>query len=165
MMSKGKKIVIYTDGSSINNPGKGGLGIVLLYIVDGNIKKKKEYKEGYRYTTNNRMELLAVIKALDLLNDSAKELPIEIYTDSQYVSKAINEGWIFGWVQKNFKGVKNPDLWKKLLARLNKFKNVKFIWVKGHNNNALNETCDRLAKDAAINAPFIIDKEYEDQES
>lgn len=162
MMSKeDKKIVIYTDGSSINNPGQGGLGIVMLYIVDGEVKKRKEYKEGYRLTTNNRMELLAVIKALDLLNENAVGMPVEIYTDSQYVSNAINQGWLYGWVKKNFKGVKNPDLWKELLKRLEKFDNVKFIWVRGHNNNVLNETCDKLAKNAAIKSPTLIDKGYE----
>jgi len=156
-----KKIKIYTDGSSLNNPGPGGLGIVLLYEVNGQILKTKKYNEGYKHTTNNRMELLAVIRALDMLNDKAENLPIEIYTDSQYVSNAINKGWIYGWIKKNFKGVKNPDLWKELIEKMSKFKNIKFIWVKGHNNNHYNEICDNLARLAASSNPGNTDEGYE----
>ncbi len=156
-----KKIVIYTDGSSIGNPGPGGLGIVMQYKDGDKIIKQKEISEGYRLTTNNRMELLAVIKALKMLNEKAKNLPIEIYTDSQYVSNAINNGWLYSWVQKNFKKVKNPDLWIELHKLLKQFKNISFHWVRGHNNNTLNERCDTLAKQGAFSQQKQIDSEYE----
>ncbi len=158
-MSDSGKVVIYTDGSSLGNPGPGGLGIVMLYVKDGKVLKKKEYSEGYKLTTNNRMELLAVIRALQMLNENALGMPVEIYTDSQYVSNAINKNWLDKWVRTGYKKVKNPDLWKQLVPLLNKFKNVKFVWIKGHNNDFYNERCDVLAKNAA-NGATAEDKGY-----
>ena len=147
--------MVYTDGSSLGNPGPGGLGIVLLYLINGEEKKKMKFYEGYKLTTNNRMELLAVIRALQLLNDNAYLLPITIYTDSKYVSDAFNKKWLDKWISKSFKNVKNSDLWRQLITLLPNFKNIKFVWVKGHNNNFYNELSDKLAKFAASKANKI----------
>jgi ribonuclease HI len=131
------KIEIYTDGSAKNNPGKGGYGIIMRYE-----DKEKEYSEGFRKTTNNRMELLAVIKALEKLK--RYDIPITIYSDSKYVIDSITKGWVFNWEKTNFKGKKNEDLWKRYLQLHKKF-NIEYIWVKGHNNHPENERCDQLA--------------------
>ncbi len=147
------KIVIYTDGSARGNPGPGGFGAVLLA---GN--HRKELSQGFRKTTNNRMELLAVIKALEALKRS--DLPIEIHTDSKYVCDAITKGWLQSWVKKNFKDKKNVDLWKMLLPLLKTYQ-PKFYWVKGHAGHPLNERCDALATEAADNGPHLIDIGFE----
>ena len=136
------QITIYTDGSSRGNPGPGGYGIVLL---SGN--HRKEMSEGYTHTTNNRMELLAVIVALETLKIPGSE--VTIYTDSKYVADAVTKGWVFDWVKKRFKGKKNPDLWLRFLEIYKKH-SVKFVWVKGHANNLLNERCDELAVNASM---------------
>ncbi len=147
------RIQIYTDGASRGNPGKGGYGIVLMYA-----HYYKELSAAYRKTTNNRMELLAVIRGLECLKSA--EHPVDIYTDSKYVADAINKGWLDGWVRKDFKNKKNPDLWRELIPLLKKF-SVTFHWVKGHAENKYNNRCDELATDAADSGPYLIDKFYE----
>ncbi len=147
------KVTIYTDGSSIGNPGPGGYGVVMLAG-----KHRKEISEGFRLTTNNRMELLAVIKALEELKRS--DIEIDIITDSKYVRDAIEKGWVFNWQKKGFKDKANPDLWKRFLVLYPKFK-VKFHWVKGHAGNKENERCDELATTEARNKPKNVDDGYE----
>ncbi len=147
------KVIIYTDGSSLGNPGPGGYGAVLQYG-----SHRKELSAGYRLTTNNRMELLAVIKALEVLKKDGLE--IEIFTDSQYVQRAVSEKWIFGWEKKNFKDKKNADLWRRFLPFYRKHR-IKFRWVKGHAGIAGNERCDQLANTAARGMDLQIDQEYE----
>ncbi len=148
------KITIYTDGSSIGNPGPGGYGVVLMF---GQLRK--ELSEGFRLTTNNRMELLAVIVALESLKKN--DIPIEIYTDSKYVCDAIEKKWVWGWVKKGFAGKKNPDLWLRFLRIYKNFTDVKFQWVKGHVGIPENERCDVLATTAARGEKLLIDTEYE----
>lgn len=135
------KITIYTDGAASGNPGPGGFGVVM---ISG--EHRKEISKGYRHTTNNRMELLAVICGLEALKkDNCK---VTIYTDSKYVADAIEKGWVFDWEKKGFARKKNPDLWKRFLHVYRKHQ-VKFIWIKGHANNRENERCDFLAVEAA----------------
>ena len=137
----GKKIQIYTDGAASGNPGPGGLGVVMIY--EG---LRKEISEGFRLTTNNRMELLAVIRGLAAIRwDNADVIVI---TDSKYVSDAINQRWLFGWEVKDFKNKKNPDLWKQFLPLYRKHK-VEIHWVKGHAGNVENSRCDELAVQAS----------------
>ncbi len=133
-------ISIYTDGACSGNPGKGGLGIILMAG-----EHKKEYSEGYQLTTNNRMELLAVIKGLEMLKTNKH--PVTIYSDSKYVIDAVVQKWVFGWAQKNFKGKKNADLWMRFLKIYPMFQ-LKFVWVKGHSTNPYNNRCDELAVEA-----------------
>jgi ribonuclease HI len=135
-------ITIYTDGAARGNPGPGGYGIVM---ISG--QHRKELSGGYRYTTNNRMELMAVIVALEALKIEGSA--VTVYTDSRYVADAVTKGWVFNWVAKRFKDKKNPDLWLRFLEIYKKH-NVKFIWVKGHNDNPLNERCDQLAVAASM---------------
>ena len=149
-------IEIYTDGSSRGNPGPGGYGIVLSY--NGN---EKEISEGFRKTTNNRMELLAVIVALESLKTT--KIPVKIYSDSKYVIDAITKGWLKTWIQKNFKGKKNKDLWLRYDKISMKFQ-VTFEWVKGHAGNIKNERCDVLAVEASKNSNLSIDQHYESGE-
>lgn len=146
------KITIYTDGAARGNPGPGGYGIVML-----SGQHRKELSEGYQLTTNNRMELLAVIVALETLKIPGSE--VTIYTDSKYVADAVEKGWVFNWVKKRFKGKKNPDLWLRFLEIYKKH-HVKFVWVKGHANNQLNERCDRLAVDASFGSDLKEDRGY-----
>jgi ribonuclease HI len=146
------KIIIYTDGSSLGNPGPGGYGIVL---ISG--KHRKEISEGYRLTTNNRMELLAVIKALETLKIPGSD--VTVYTDSKYVVDAVEKGWVFNWVRKNFKGRKNSDLWIRFLEVYKKH-NVKFVWVRGHANIPLNERCDEMAVKASMSTLLKDDEGY-----
>ncbi|MGB3948270.1 MAG: ribonuclease HI [Bacteroidia bacterium] len=146
-------ISIYTDGSSRGNPGPGGYGVVMLY---GNLRK--ELSEGFRLTTNNRMELLSVIVALETLKKEASE--VTIYSDSKYVVDAVEQKWVFGWEKKNFKDKKNEDLWKRFLAIYRKH-NVKFVWVKGHHTNKENNRCDELAVAAATGKELNVDSGYE----
>lgn len=149
------KITIYTDGGAIGNPGPGGYGALLIY---GN--RKKELSEGFRLTTNNRMELLAVIRAMEALKQDNLEL--HFYTDSQYVQRAVTEKWVFGWEKKGFKGKKNADLWRQFLALYRKHK-VVFHWVKGHSGVPGNERCDELAVAASRNNAINIDHVYEQE--
>ena len=147
------KIHLYTDGSAQGNPGKGGLGIVL---ISG--KHYKEISQGFRLTTNNRMELLAVIVGLETLNKD-KSL-VEVFSDSKYVVDAVEKKWVFSWEKKNFKGKKNSDLWKRFLIIYRKHK-VSFNWVKGHAGQVENEKCDTLAVEASENEQLMIDHGYE----
>jgi len=135
------QINIYTDGSSRGNPGPGGFGVVMI-----SNKHRKEMSGGFRNTTNNRMELLAVIVALE--NLKLHGLYISIYTDSKYVCEAVEKKWVFGWEQKNFKGKKNADLWKRFLELYPK-NHITFKWIKGHAGHKENERCDHLATEAA----------------
>lgn len=149
-------IVAYTDGSSLGNPGPGGYGVILLETEK---KVKKEISQGFRLTTNNRMELMAVCVALESLKFTNTE--ITIYTDSKYVVDAVEKRWVFGWLQKGFKGKKNEDLWRRFL-QVYKLQKVNFQWVKGHAGNVWNERADQLAVEAA-NQPenFKIDHYFE----
>lgn len=146
------KITIYTDGAARGNPGPGGYGVVL---ISG--KHRKELSQGYRFTTNNRMELLAVIKALEALKFEGSD--VTIYTDSKYVADAVEKGWLFRWVAKNFKGKRNKDLWLQFLE-LYKRHNIKLIWIKGHDNHPHNERCDQLAVGASSGPDLKEDEGY-----
>jgi len=146
------EIVIYTDGAARGNPGPGGLGVVMIYG-----KHRRELSEGYKLTTNNRMELLAVIRGLEVLKRN--DLSVKIYTDSRYVSDAVNKGWVFSWEVKRFKNKKNVDLWQQFLVLYRKYK-VQFIWVKGHASIPENERCDKLAVEASYGASLREDTGY-----
>lgn len=146
-------IRIYTDGAASGNPGPGGLGVVLLFGP-----KKKELARGFRLTTNNRMELLAVITALEALKTDA--YPVEVYSDSKYVTEAINQGWLFNWEKKQFDKKANPDLWIRLLPLYRKYK-PRFIWVKGHADNVYNNRCDELAVAAYKQKSLEVDSAFE----
>jgi len=146
------KVTIYTDGSALGNPGAGGYGAVLLHG-----KHRKELSEGFKLTTNNRMELLAVIVALETLT---RRCNVTIYSDSKYVVDAIEKKWVFGWQKKNFKDKKNPDLWKRFL-KIYPQHDIKLTWVKGHSNIPENERCDRLAVAAANKSSLKIDEGYQ----
>lgn len=144
------KVTIYTDGSARGNPeGPGGYGTVLHYVDQRGTLHTREYSGGYRKTTNNRMELMAVIVGLEALT---KPCQVEIVSDSKYVTDAFNKKWVDGWLKKGWKGsagpVKNVDLWKRLLAAKEPHQ-VTFTWVKGHNGHPENERCDELATTAA----------------
>src|SRR6056297_1249554 len=147
------EIIVYTDGASRGNPGPGGYGVVLM-----SGKHRKELSEGFRKTTNNRMELLAVIKALEALKKEGSK--VTIYTDSKYVADAIEKGWVFNWEKKDFKKKKNPDLWKRLLQLYRKH-HVRLYWVQGHANITENERCDQLAVEASQQDHLSVDHEYE----
>lgn len=149
---------IYTDGACSGNPGPGGYGILMEWVGKS---YKKEFSEGYRKTTNNRMELLAVIVALETMKTS--EVEITIFSDSKYVVDAVEKKWLFGWKKKQFKNVKNPDLWERFLKVYN-FNNTKFTWVKGHSDNPKNERCDQLAVQASKKENLLIDEGYEKNE-
>ena len=146
-------IIIYTDGSAKGNPGPGGYGIVM---ISG--EYRKELSQGFSLTTNNRMELLAVIIALEKVK--AKQSKITIYSDSKYVVDAVEKKWVFSWEKTNFKNKKNPDLWIRFL-RVYKKQNISFFWVKGHSNNKENERCDFLAVQAASSKNLELDTYYE----
>ena len=134
-------ITIYTDGSALGNPGAGGYGVVLL-----SGPHRKELSQGFRLTTNNRMELMAVCVALEALRFEGSD--VTVFSDSKYVVDAVEKGWVFGWERKGFSGKKNPDLWIRFL-RLYRCHKVRFVWVKGHAGHAYNERCDKLATDFA----------------
>ncbi len=145
-------VTMYTDGSARGNPGPGGYGVVLLHEAADGTVREKELSQGYRLTTNNRMELLAVIVGLEALR---RPCHVVLYSDSQYVVKAIDERWIDGWVARGWKTagkkpVKNVDLWKRLMPLLREH-DVEFRWVRGHAGNVYNERCDGLATAAADN--------------
>lgn len=145
-----EQITVYTDGGCIHNPGVGGYGIVILRKDKSPILISK----GFEHTTNNRMELMAVIETMKIFKD--KDVKVEIFTDSKYITDSINLGWIYKWKSKNFEGTKNPDLWKKLLDVLtNKFT---LSWVKGHSGNKYNEMADKLSKEARLK---IVEKDIE----
>lgn len=150
-------IEIYTDGAAKGNPGPGGYGAVLRFKGF-----EKELSKGFRRTTNNRMELLAVIEALKSLKTD--EHPVTIYSDSKYVIDAITKGWVFNWYNKGFKGKKNKDLWLKYLPLHRRF-NPKFVWVKGHSGHPENERCDRLAVAAAEQKNLPPDEVYEQEDN
>jgi ribonuclease HI len=146
-------IEIFTDGASKGNPGPGGYGVILQ--SGGH---KKELSEGFRLTTNNRMELLAVIRGLEAIKSDKHE--ILIYSDSKYVVDAVQLKWIDRWQRTNYQKIKNPDLWIQLYALLKKYQ-VRFIWVKGHNGHPENEKCDELAVKAATQTKLKIDENFE----
>jgi len=147
-------LIIYTDGASRGNPGPGGYGAILKW---GNTEK--ELSGGYRKTTNNRMELMAVIAALEVLKKEG--LPVTVYSDSQYVVKAVEQGWLKNWIATDFKGgKKNKDLWLRFFE-LSKKHRIKFVWVKGHASNAFNNRCDILATGAADGHHLLVDEVYE----
>ncbi len=146
-------ITIYTDGSSRGNPGRGGYGTVMLYKGH-----RKELTEGYRLTTNNRMELLAVIVGLEALKKPG--MVVEIYSDSQYVVDAVNKGWVWNWQKKAFKGKKNADLWQRFIPAYRKH-DVTFRWIKGHSGIPENERCDELAVSSADGGKLLIDQGFE----
>jgi len=149
-------INLYTDGSSRGNPGPGGYGVILEFQG-----KRKEISQGFRSTTNNRMELLAVIIGLE--NLKTNKYPVCIYSDSKYVIDSVTKGWVFTWQQKNFKGKKNEDLWRRYLAIQSKFQ-LQFHWVKGHAGHPENERCDELAVLAALSTNLSVDYHFESQE-
>lgn len=150
-------IRIYTDGSAKGNPGPGGYGIVLL-SDEGH---RKEVAKGYRKTTNNRMELLSVIVALEMLK--TRPMDVLVYSDSKYVVDAVEKKWVFSWEKKYFNKKKNVDLWKRFLIVYRQH-NVRFVWIKGHANNVENERCDKLAVAAAeAELHHDVDKGYETQ--
>jgi ribonuclease HI len=146
-------IKIYTDGAAQGNPGPGGYGVVLKFK-----DAVKEMAEGFRLTTNNRMELLAVIKGLEAIKKEG--IPVTVYSDSQYVVNSVEKGWIWTWQKKNFKDKANVDLWQRYIPLHHKFK-PKFVWIKGHAGHPENERCDQLAVRAAISGPLLIDHAYE----
>lgn len=151
-MSGETKLIIYTDGAALGNPGKGGYGIVMMFGT-----ARKEISQAYDHTTNNRMELLAVIVALETVKRN--DVEIHIYTDSKYVCDAIEKKWIFGWEKKAYKDKKNVDLWKRFMPLYRRL-NVKFHWVKGHAGIKENEVCDVLATTAANKGPWLKDFGY-----
>jgi ribonuclease HI len=148
-------ITMYTDGASSGNPGPGGFGVVLM-----SGPHRKELSQGYRLTTNNRMELLAVIVGLEALK--APGCNVTVYTDSKYVADAVTLGWVFGWEKKRFAGKKNPDLWIRFL-KIYRQHHVKFVWVKGHANIPENERCDQLAVAASKQPKLMPDEGYENE--
>lgn len=155
-----KEITIFTDGACSGNPGPGGFGGVLVYNGE-----QKEFSEGYKFTTNNRMELMAVIKGLELVNELTEEpYNVKIFSDSKYIVDAINLSWVYNWERNNWKRnknaeVMNPDLWKRLLQLMKDHKTT-FHWVKGHADTELNNRCDKLAVEATKN-PIRNDIVYE----
>ncbi|MCU0362106.1 MAG: ribonuclease HI [Bacteroidales bacterium] len=146
------EITIYTDVAASGNPGPGGYGVVLIYG-----KHRLEKAGGFRLTTNNRMELLAVICGLEALKIPGSK--VVVYTDSRYVSEAVNQGWLFQWEKNGFKKKKNPDLWKRFLEIYREHK-VRIVWIKGHANNTENERCDRLAVEASAGSNLAEDTGY-----
>ena len=152
-MATAPVITIYTDGSALGNPGPGGYGVVLL---SGPFRK--ELSAGYRLTTNNRMELMAVCVALEALKIEGSE--VTIYSDSKYVVDAVSKGWVFGWEKKFFSGKKNPDLWIRFLRIYRKHR-VRFVWVKGHAETVENNRCDALAVAAANGTALLEDTGYQ----
>jgi len=146
-------IELFTDGSSRGNPGPGGYGVILRWK-----QHVKEISEGFRKTTNNRMELLAVIVGLEAVTKPG--IPITIYSDSKYVVDAVEKRWVFGWQKKGFAGKANADLWQRFL-RIYLKHNVKFVWIRGHAGHPENERCDELAVASALSANLLIDEGFE----
>ncbi|MFN3839438.1 MAG: ribonuclease HI [Cyclobacteriaceae bacterium] len=150
-------IRIYTDGAAQGNPGPGGYGTILKFN-----NHVKELSQGYRLTTNNRMELLAVIAGLEAIRK--KGIPVTVYSDSKYVVEAVKQGWLWNWEKKDFKNKANPDLWKRFIPLYHTFK-PKFVWVKGHAGHPENERCDVLAVQAANSGALLVDEAYEQNAS
>lgn len=150
-----QQLIIYTDGAARGNPGPGGYGIVMRW---GNTVK--EFSQGFRLTTNNRMELMAVVEALKMLTRPG--LDVVIYSDSSYVVNSVEKGWVFGWVKNGFKDKKNVDLWQEYLKYHSKHR-IKFVWVKGHAENPMNNRCDELATMAADSRDWLVDVGYESE--
>lgn len=149
-----ESILLYTDGSSRGNPGPGGYGCLLMWG-----KHRKELSQGYRMTTNNRMELWAVIAGLEAIKKAG--MPITVFSDSQYIVNSVEKGWLNTWIKTDFKGgKKNKDLWKHYYELAKKF-NIKFVWVKGHSTNPYNNRCDELATSAADSNNLLVDEGYE----
>jgi len=146
------EITIYTDGAASGNPGPGGYGVVMIYG-----RHRLEKSQGYKLTTNNRMELMAVITGLEALKKPGSN--VVVYTDSKYVADAVEKGWVFQWESKMFKKKKNPDLWMRFL-KVYRTHNVRFVWIKGHANNVENERCDKLAVAAYRQSDLIEDEGY-----
>lgn len=147
------EIIVYTDGAARGNPGPGGYGVVMM-----SGQHRREIADGFRNTTNNRMELLAVIIALESVKGTGHS--IRVFSDSKYVVDAVEKGWLFGWQKKGFKGKKNPDLWKRFL-KIYPANKVDFTWVKGHANIPENERCDELAVAASKESDLKADMGYE----
>jgi len=145
-------IKVYTDGAAQGNQGPGGYGVIMRYGAH-----EKELSQGFELTTNNRMELLAVIVGLEAVK--RKDIPITIYSDSKYVVDAVEKGWLWNWEKKAFKDKANPDLWKRYIA-LHRKLNPKFVWLRGHNGHPENERCDRLAVMAASGYDLLVDEGY-----
>lgn len=152
-----EKINVYTDGSSLGNPGPGGYGIIMEWKGKQYVK---EFSGGYRFTTNNRMELMAVIVALETLKKQPME--VTVYSDSKYVIDAVQKKWVFNWEKKAFKDKKNPDLWQRFL-NIHRKHQVNFHWIKGHNAHPKNDRCDQIAVKAAKESPFKIDVFFEQE--
>lgn len=149
------QVHIYTDGSARGNPGPGGYGIVMEWVGK---PYKKEFSQGFKHTTNNRMELLAVIEALRKLKNP--DTAVLVFTDSKYVVDSVEKGWVFNWEKKGFKDKKNVDLWIAFLKEYRRHK-VYLKWIKGHNNHRENERCDVLAVAASKNKKLLIDTGFE----
>jgi len=148
------KVHIYTDGAARGNPGPGGYGVVMEWVGK---PYKKEFSKGFKHTTNNRMELLAVIDALKKLKSPGTH--VLVFTDSKYVVDSVKKGWVFGWEKKGFKDRKNTDLWKDFLVEYRKHE-VDFKWIRGHNNHIQNERCDVLAVEASKQPRLLIDQGF-----
>jgi len=149
---RANEITIYTDGAASGNPGPGGYGVVMIYG-----RHRLEKSQGFKLTTNNRMELLAVITGLEALKKPGSN--VVVYTDSKYVADAVEKGWVFQWESKMFRKKKNPDLWIRFL-KVYRTHNVRFVWIKGHANNVENERCDKLAVAAYRQSDLIEDEGY-----
>ena len=149
------RVHIYTDGAARGNPGPGGYGIVMEWVGKS---YRKEFAKGFKHTTNNRMELLAVIDALKKLKKPG--VSAIVFTDSKYVADAVNKKWVFGWEKKNFKDRKNADLWIEFLKEIRK-NDVSFRWIKGHNDHPQNERCDALAVAASKEKKLLIDEGFQ----
>lgn len=152
------QVHIYTDGAAKGNPGPGGYGVVMEWVGR---PYRKEFYEGFRLTTNNRMELLAVIVGLEKLK--LPNTKVLVISDSKYVVDSVTKGWVFGWEKKGYKDKKNPDLWKRFLIIYGKHQ-VDFKWIKGHNNHPQNERCDQLAVMASGLPNLSVDTFYEREE-
>jgi ribonuclease HI len=150
-------IYLYTDGAAKGNPGRGGYGAILK-----SGPHMKELSEGFRLTTNNRMELLAVIKGLEAIKTKNSE--VLVVSDSKYVVEAVEKGWLWNWIKIGFKNKKNKDLWIRFVNIYRQHK-VRFQWIKGHNGHAENERCDQLAVAAAEQKDLLIDQAYEDEKN
>lgn len=152
------QVHIYTDGAAKGNPGNGGYGVVMELA---GTSYQKEFYEGFRYTTNNRMELLAVIVGLEKI--TKPNMKVLVVSDSKYVVDAVEKKWVFGWEKKGFKDKKNPDLWMRFL-KIYRQHQVDFKWIKGHNNHPQNERCDELAVMASGLPNLSVDAFYEKEE-
>ncbi len=152
------QVHIYSDGAAKGNPGPGGYGVVMELV---GTQHKKEFYEGFRHTTNNRMELLGVIVGLEKLKTA--NMKVLVVSDSKYVVDSVLKQWVFGWEKKGFVGKKNPDLWKRFLIIYRKHQ-VDFKWIKGHNNHIQNERCDALAVMASMQKTLSVDAFYEKED-